>query len=507
MIDGKLLLFGRFKAVPLAMSGLISYAVEAWLQSKRSGRVPPYDKVMRSSLPADPRRSQLLALFHPSPLLAVADPLKDGLGSLPKVRSAMRAQLRELLAEHGIRVVRRASEGRRPPWALLAAAEGQTGHWDASRAAWRDVLASSDSGGRLAAVVAQWEEAARKPLPEVSEKELAALASLALEAPGVALARALRRHWDVALDQDHLAVVTGLAWRGLRSYFDGPWFAAGLGKGGRYPDRIRRAVVDGNLESVLDEHFWYMSMARGQEWTDGLAELEAALRLTTGSIRLHSLGPESDTVSLRCHVAVALNEARVEGRRRRDGWTGADDAPLRPDEVRRAFNGPFWPHVLVTTSIGQEGLDFHTWCKALAHWDLCSGPVALEQREGRVSRFAGLSVRRAIAERLSTKGIEGCSPWQMLREKAEAELSDAKGLEPWWVAPGSAIQRLVFSVPGSETPARLAKLNRERALYRLVLGMPDQTDLLQLIAARDHWDQGTVERACLDLSAWGQRKG
>ena len=212
-------------------------------------------------------------------------------------------------------------------------------------------------------------------------------------------------------------------------------------------------------------------------------------------------------MALRCHAAVALNEARAAGRRKRDGWTDAEDSPLRPDEVRRAFNGPFWPHVLITTSIGQEGLDFHPWCRALAHWDLCSGPVALEQREGRVSRFAGLSVRRAIAKRLSTDGIDGQSPWETLREKAEAELMDPKGLEPWWVARGSSIQRLVFSVPGSETPERLAKVNRERALYRLVLGMPDQAGLLQLLASRDRWDQATVERACLDLSAWGRWNG
>ena len=31
-------------------------------------------------------------------------------------------------------------------------------------------------------------------------------------------------------------------------------------------------------------------------------------------------------------------------------------------EIRAAFNSPFWPFVLATTSIGQEGIDFHWWC-------------------------------------------------------------------------------------------------------------------------------------------------
>ena len=165
--------------------------------------------------------------------------------------------------------------------------------------------------------------------------------------------------------------------------------------------------------------------------------------------------------------------------------------------------------MVVTTSIGQEGLDFHPWCRALAHWDLCSGPVALEQREGRISRFAGLSVRRAIAAELESGRAKGGgreSPWTRLEDRANAELADSAGLQPWWVAPGSTTQRIVFSVPGSEKPAHRVRLNRERTVYRLVLGMPDQADLLELIADREAWDAETVERACLDLSAWGGRR-
>ena len=52
--------------------------------------------------------------------------------------------------------------------------------------------------------------------------------------------------------------------------------------------------------------------------------------------------------------------------------------------LRRAFNSPFWPFVLTSTSVGQEGLDFHLYCHAVVHWNLPSNPVDLEQREGRV---------------------------------------------------------------------------------------------------------------------------
>ena len=519
-IDGKLLVFSRFRAVPLAVSGLVSYTVEAWLQGRvAEKRRTTYDGVMRRQfLAAAPKRPSLLGLFHPSPLLASVDPTARGLGSLRTAKSAVRAQLRQLLAGQGIRIVPRTSRVRRPPWELLAAIEHGAGLWSSSREAWNAVATSLGArsgiaaGRRLSSVVRQWEEKAAAQVSEVDEREFEALCNLALEAPGVVLARALRRHWKEALAPENLCLIAGLSWRGLRSYLDEPWFAAALdGPERSYPDRIRCAVVQGNLESVLDEHFWYLGVAAGTDWKEAAAELETSLRLRTSTVLLHERGPDSGTLRLRCHAAVSLNEARAEGRARRSSqWEEAQDSPLRPDEVRRAFNAPFWPHVLVTTSIGQEGLDFHPWCKALAHWDLCSGPVALEQREGRISRFAGLSVRRAIAARLSSKEIQfnvGDSPWDRLAARADAELADDAGLEPWWVAPGSATQRIVFAVPGSEKPARMARLNRERTLYRLVLGMPDQQDLLELIANGEAWDGETVRRACLDLSAWGGLHG
>ena len=55
--------------------------------------------------------------------------------------------------------------------------------------------------------------------------------------------------------------------------------------------------------------------------------------------------------------------------------------------------------MLASTSVGQEGLDFHTYCHAIVHWNLPSNPVDLEQREGRIHRYKGHAVRRNVAER------------------------------------------------------------------------------------------------------------
>ena len=74
----------------------------------------------------------------------------------------------------------------------------------------------------------------------------------------------------------------------------------------------------------------------------------------------------------------------------------AESRASRKTSVRESFNSPFWPFVLATTSIGQEGLDFHLYCRDVMHWNLPSNPVDLEQREGRINRFDGLVVRRNV---------------------------------------------------------------------------------------------------------------
>src|SRR5690606_1012387 len=82
----------------------------------------------------------------------------------------------------------------------------------------------------------------------------------------------------------------------------------------------------------------------------------------------------------------------------RFGDDPSDDGDrMRSTLVRDAFNSPFWPFVLATTSVGQEGLDFHFYCHAVVHWDLPANPVDLEQREGRIHRYKGHAIRKNVA--------------------------------------------------------------------------------------------------------------
>jgi superfamily II DNA or RNA helicase len=51
------------------------------------------------------------------------------------------------------------------------------------------------------------------------------------------------------------------------------------------------------------------------------------------------------------------------------------------------FNSPFFPEVLIASSVLAEGVDLHRFCRYVIHHDLCWNPSTLEQRTGRVDRI------------------------------------------------------------------------------------------------------------------------
>lgn len=57
------------------------------------------------------------------------------------------------------------------------------------------------------------------------------------------------------------------------------------------------------------------------------------------------------------------------------------------------FNSPFFPEVLIASSVMAEGVDLHRFCRHVIHHDLCWNPSTLEQRTGRVDRI-GAKVER-----------------------------------------------------------------------------------------------------------------
>ena len=332
------------------------------------------------------------------------------------------------------------------------------------------------------------------------------LAELALGGPAQCALRAVKA--IVGLPADHETVLSSAVRisEAFRSFFNAPEVTAIVAaaqseqsdsEGGvaRYWREVVRHSIDGNLQAVLDEHAhilrdWlgYVSFDGAEQRTkaaDGIAtKIGEALRLRTSALRVdiprrseHDDGIDLEAHRMRTRFAVAFGDQTLD-----------EGGQARVGAVSVAFNSPFWPFVLASTSVGQEGLDFHLWCHAVVHWNLPSNPVDLEQREGRVHRYKCHAVRRNIAERLGhdllREGIPEGDPWQTLFGRAASERGPDDGeMVPYWVFhQGQAkIDRLVPVLPFSRESARLPQLRRSLAVYRLAFGQPRQEELVEFL--------------------------
>ena len=191
------------------------------------------------------------------------------------------------------------------------------------------------------------------------------------------------------------------------------------------------------------------------------------------------------------------------------------DAVLqRAGVVREAFNSPFRPFILATTSVGQEGLDFHSYCHRVWHWNLPRNPVDMEQREGRVNRYKGHAVRKNVARSVGLAGLaehwngKG-DPWDSLFDIAGRSLRQNQKVEselmPYWiyeeVENPSRVERLVPLPPFSSENARFKALKRSLAVYRLAFGQPRQEDLIEyLVGAHEDLDEQSLRALQLNLA-------
>ncbi|MBQ1761466.1 MAG: hypothetical protein IIZ92_01020 [Aquincola sp.] len=531
LIDGKALVFSRFAAVPGAVSAVVSYSVEAHLYDHKGVRAKPkYRAGAKPTFKSGGASPGMFRLFFVSEFLAGLDPLKDGVPTtLGAAHKTLFVQIRKALRERG--VVYNPSSKRRPvpieAWLVHLAAH-PNGKPGSARQAWVDAVVDEEGDKSTPNVVGAAFDAflSRVPkdrLTEITKAELHALVKLSLSSPAVVLARAVMRHWhdgEMPLNWDQKPkaekgkskekveprtpreLLQRLVISGLRRYLDRPWFAATLQRSKRFhkdfSDALHAAVIEGNLENVLDEHFWFVTATNSHSWPKRLLELQAALALSGGRTVLHESTKAAKNGSrVRCNVALPLHQAKDEGK---------EEAP-RPDVVRHAFNTPFWPMVLTTTSVGQEGLDFHPWCKTVAHWDPAPGPVELEQREGRVNRYAGLAIRRALDKSVDMAVVNATtgSPWTAMAAQAEkqAEVGDESGgMSPWWCTPGASAMQLYLHCAGSRESAVRVRLERRRAVYRMVLGASEPHWLIDELDATQPPTHQLVLENSLELGAW-----
>ncbi len=262
----------------------------------------------------------------------------------------------------------------------------------------------------------------------------------------------------------------------------------------------------GGLQAVLDEYAHLLRESLGVAALPAKAiaekigeELISAITIRAASLRIDEvtapryareikLKPEP----MRIRFAMRFGDERFD-----EEAPGAGDGAssgTRKERVRKAFNSPFWPFVLVSTSVGQEGLDFHHYCHAITHWNLPSNPVDLEQREGRIHRYKGHAVRKNVAAAFAAEALrhEDSDAWETAFELGRTGRSvQENDLVPYWLFPGDAkIERHVPALPFSREVERLYELRRTLAIYRMVFGQSRQEDLITYLLAQIPEDNG-----------------
>lgn len=392
--------------------------------------------------------------------------------------------------------------------------------WEGDRAG--DGLRSHLAEAR--AMVEYGPKALGRPPDELVE----VLAQLAVGGPAQCALRMISSVSGLAISNDCVLQSAARIGAAFRSFFNAPEVTAVIAgaeseassadeRAGRYWRDVLRHTVDGNLQAVLDEHghvlrdwLGYLRvidenrrMAAASDIASSIAE---ALELRTSSFRVDIPGPRptGDGIEfrqrrMRTRFAVAFGNQTLD-----------DGGEARVESVSRAFNSPFWPFVLISTSIGQEGLDFHLWCHAVVHWNLPSNPVDLEQREGRVHRYKGHAIRRNVASTfgpdLHARTISaGVDPWSELFAMAASEATEADGeMIPYWVfhRGPAKIERHVPVMPFSRDAAALPRLRKSLAAYRLAFGQPRQQELVEFLGADRSDDdlRGLASRLRIDLS-------
>jgi len=506
----KMMIFSRFRATPQSVAALVSLEVERKFVGKSA--LPYANAWKKRHLNPKSNQGPTLALFYPSPfLIRAVDPLDvcDG-ASIKQVRARVKQQIIRALPVSVAPEAPNKRDGRRrkPTWAVLASIEAAQ-----LQPHVREFAAVQKEWGRVAAkdtvlqsLLEQRQQA--ESISWISKWELDSLVDMALGAPGVVAGRALYRHLPELFNykNQHYRKLARFCWTKLRTYLDRPVFWSVL-PGDDATAKYQHACVEGCLEAVLDEHFW---LRKSKVGGIGLIDdLSGALSANVGTFGFKGL-TKKEKIRIRCHAAVPFGGTEIETQRHDLGVD--NQTPARSEEIRSAFNTPFWPYVLVTTSAGQEGLDFHSWCDRLGHWDLCSSPVDLEQREGRVQRFGGLTVRRPLAEKFGNDALtmarrDLTSPWDAIAKSADEVFKDDEtGLTPWWTLPGADIKRHLFALPQSRDIDRFAKLKTQRLLYRVALGQPDQEDLVELLTDDDPEVLRLLQDLALNLSALAHRR-
>ncbi|MGF0130577.1 DEAD/DEAH box helicase [Dietzia cinnamea] len=509
----KRLVFSAWDVVPKAISVMLSYEAERRSIDQAGGPSAAYDQ-RQVTQPLQfrmdetrPAAMSLLSLMYPSVTLArLGDPLSiareldtfdaDSAEVLALVRTKLRSAIAELEIEEN-------RESRADPswyWALplLLDRHHKIPGQDEFEEDFGELEHPDDKSGGQEGHLSHFVNVDTSSFGRIPDDVDEVLAEAALASPANTALRALSRvcGGTAALSDESVRHSAFTIANDLRLMLNKPDLVTLLRteeSAEPYWRSVLHHGIQGCLQAVLDEYVHGLVESRSLQDRDvatRAGEIVDAFSESLGLKTVHNTIEDFDIASdgsVRPQTRrVRLNIASRFGRA-----TAEDGSEQREASVRVAFNSPFRPFVLASTSVGQEGLDFHTYCHAVVHWNLPGNPVDLEQREGRVHRYKGHAVRKNVARRHREAALRATvdDPWFAMFLAAE----DARGegeneLTPYWVYPdpeGAAIERYVPAMPLSKEVQKYRRLMRTVGGYRMVIGQPRQEDLLRYLGERD----------------------
>lgn len=475
----KALVFSSWSMVPDAIAALLSYEAERLMGVDDAGqryfeRTRPrplqfrHDQGHRAGMRA-------LLLIYPSPTLAaLGDPLsivaeRSELLSLQDMRQAIADRLRQAI--DALRSEASSdSDGHAWEWAASAVLDAMAG---SQAVAWLDAAAGMATlaveDGFQDHILELRTAARRRDFGPVPESVIDLLVDTALGSPAICALRALHR---VAPEMawDDLRLLNGaaeVAW-GFRTLFNQHDAVALLRRDAddRYWHRVLTYATENNLQAVLDEYAHYLVDAEGLSAHEPGARIFGLAKAMANALSVRPSQIDVDDPRVE-EGRLTIGKFQMRGRfaMRLADYRDEEGAVARLGGVRDAFNSPFRPFVLATTSVGQEGLDFHPYCYRVYHWNLPGNPVDLEQREGRVHRFKGHAVRLNLAHQqagaVRGRGMVPDDPWASMFSAARAAATVDTDLVPYWLCEGSVkVERRVPLLPFSREVKRLQWLKR-----------------------------------------------
>lgn len=135
-----------------------------------------------------------------------------------------------------------------------------------------------------------------------------------------------------------------------------------------------------SLEKMI-QNFLYFLSNREEDREDYISALKS---IQTGGIRVKDISVDSDDDKIFDDKESDIVMANVRL------CYGATKQETR-QKLMKTFNTPFFPDILITSSVMAEGVDLQLSCRHIIHHDLCWNPSTLEQRTGRVDRIGSKS--------------------------------------------------------------------------------------------------------------------